>query len=150
MESAADVSDTQSGVSVCEFQAGGPATCQKEAPRKPIGRPFQKGNNCGKGIRIANKRSVRAQYVLKIVRRCEWRKIIRSMVAIATDPKNRQAVAAAIWISDRIAGPVAQQVIIDDQASLSQEQRRIELLARVAEVFAPPADPAVDADSTSV
>lgn len=96
---------------------------------------FAPGNQLQRGKSVAAKRNLRAQFVLKCVRRSEWRRIVKTMVAIATDEKNRQAVAAATWISDRIAGPIAQQHLIESvNVDLSPEDKRICLQTRLAEL----------------
>jgi hypothetical protein len=60
------------------------------------------------------------------------------MYRIATDEKSRQAVAAASWISDRVMGPLAQQIALDvTSGGESIEDKRQRLYARAAEMGMP-------------
>ena len=93
---------------------------------------------------VAQRRQIRADYVLRVVKHHHWQAIILNMVGIASDPHNRQAVAAATWISDRIAGPVGQHVTIDDSRADSPELRAQALRARLAELGLAGPQPVID------
>ena len=57
------------------------------------------------------------------------------MLVIAKHPTHRLAVSAATWISDRVAGPVAQRVLLDVVVADSIEDRRQAAMARFAELY---------------
>ena len=75
--------------------------------------------------------------VWKLVNRKEWTATIRNMLSISQSG-DRQAVAAAGFIRDMTAGPVAQQIALDVTAGGENiEERRQRLYARAAEMGMP-------------
>ena len=96
--------------------------------------PYRKGDGRKRGPRPLEQRRRYQAAFAKIVTRMEWERTILTMLRISQDDKNRQAVAAATWISDRICGPVAQQIMLTEVAAITQEEKAQYLRARLFEL----------------
>jgi hypothetical protein len=127
---------------------------QQESVRNTIKRdsrgrvlPGQKLRACG--VPLRQLRQVRAHFVVRFLNRRRWRAICTSMYEIAANPANRQAVAAASWLSDRGMGPVAQQLQIEQvNLDLSPQEKRNALLARLEELKEASTQPSTAIDVT--
>jgi len=138
--------DTNGGIK-CDEQAEGPHHAQIgetantiRPTNRVIGVPFRSGDDPRRAVnpRKLNPRIKYAAQVRRIIKRAEWRAVVRTMYRIATDEKSRQAVAAASWISDRVMGPLAQQIALDvTSGGESIEDKRQRLYARAAEMGMP-------------
>ena len=93
-------------------------------------------------------RKIRQRTVMKYMTTARIMRVLRSFYAIATDPKNRNAVAAGNALLDRTLGPVAQQMQLDvTSGGQSLENTRRELQARLLELYGPPPAPQLTVES---
>lgn len=111
-----------------------------------VGRPFPPGYKGPRRPRPGTELQLRyRKLVWKIVTAAEWEKTVRTMLEVSQNPANRQCVAAASWIADRVMGPVAALMQLDvTSGGESLEDKRQALLARFAELYGV-AGPVVDA-----
>lgn len=131
--------DSSNGGNASQVDAVSPPPCQTDDGAKPnrvIGRPFRSGDGRKRGPQsFAELRRVHTRFIVKQVTREDWRRMTRNLVEIASDPKNRQAVAAFNTLADRCLGAVAQAMQLDvTSGGESLEDRRQRILARLAEL----------------
>lgn len=101
----------------------------------PIGRPYRRGDGRRRGPRPLIRQERYQRAIQRLVTLQEWYAVCRSMLEIAKNPSNRQAVAAATWISDRTAGPIMRQMQVDVMKQVTIEDRRLLLHERLQEIL---------------